>query len=259
MRITLLQQDTVWQSPQFNIRKIEEAINRSLGSDLYLLPEMFTTGFLTYPQGYAESTDFKSLQWMIHKAHEVDAAICGSIAVEDNGKYFNRMFFVEPDGKITHYDKSHLFTYGGEGEQYTAGEERVIVNFRGVKFLLEICYDLQFPMWCRNNTDSEGNILYDMILYSANYPLSRQAAFETLPIARAIENQCFVAVCNRIGEDEWGQYYGGSRIIHPYGHVIAEGPRDTECEITGDIDIPTLVKYRTKYPILQDIIWNKFF
>ncbi len=260
MRITLLQQDTAWQSPQFNLRKIGEAIDRTPGSDLYLLPEMFTTGFLTYPQWFAEpASNPDTLRWMKARAAAVDGAICGSIAVEDKGRYYNRMYFVQPDGTVTHYDKSHLFTYGGEGKQYTAGDDRVIVEFRGVKILLEICYDLQFPMWCRNNADAEGNILYDLIVYSANYPVARRAAWETLPVARAIENQCFVAVCNRIGTDDYGEYYGGSRIIHPYGHTIADGPADTECEITGDIDMPTLLRYRKKYPTLQDIIWNKFY
>lgn len=258
MRITLLQQNTAWQSPQFNLQKTSEAIDRTPGSDLYLLPEMFTTGFLTYPQWFAEpASDSKTLRWMKEKAAAVDGAMCGSIAVEDHGRYYNRMYFVQPDGTVTHYDKSHLFTYGGEGKQYTAGDDRVIVEFRGVKILLEICYDLQFPMWCRNGTDADGNILYDLIVYSANYPVSRKAAWETLPVARAIENQCFVAVCNRIGTDDYGEYYGGSRIIHPYGHIIADGPADTECEITGEIDMPTLLRYRKKYPTLQDIIWNK--
>lgn len=246
-------------NPHENIRKANEAIDRTLGSDLYLLPEMFNTGFLTHPRQQKGHHDAATLEWMLNKARETDAAICGSMAVEDNGKYYNRMYFVEPSGRITHYDKSHLYKYGGEGEQYSAGEDRVIVNFRGVNILLEICYDLQFPMWCRNNSDADGNILYDLIVYSANYPVARHQAFETLPIARAIENQCYVAVANRIGTDQWGNYYGGSRIIHPYGDIIAQGVDNTECEITGTINMSSLHHYREKYPVLQDIIWNKFF
>ena len=246
-------------NPQENIRKADEAIDRVKGSDIYLLPEMFTTGFLTDPREAARSCHAVGLKWMKDKAREVDAAICGSMAVEEGGRYYNRMYFVEPDGRISHYDKSHLYKYGGEGEHYTAGEDRVIVEFRGARILLEICYDLQFPMWCRNNCDNNGNILYDIILYSANYPVARHQAFEALPIARAIENQCYVAITNRIGSDEWGSYYGGSRIIHPYGDVIAQGTDNAECEITGEIDLPHLHHYREKYPVLQDIIWNKFF
>ncbi len=247
-------------NPHENLRKADQAIDRTPDSDIYLLPEMFNTGFLAHPRQLdGSNAAHDTLQWMQGKAYDTNAAICGSMAVEEDGKYYNRMYFVEPSGRITHYDKSHLYKYGGEGEQYTAGNDRVIVCFRGVNILLEICYDLQFPMWCRNNSDSNGHILYDLIVYSANYPMARHQAFETLPIARAIENQCYVAVANRIGTDEWGQYYGGSRLIHPYGDIIAQGKDNTECEVTGTINLPTLNHYREKYPVLQDIIWNKFF
>lgn len=259
MTITLLQQDTVWMNPHENLRKADEAIKRSPGADLYLLPEMFNTGFLTIPTEAAATAADMSLQWMKHTAAQTDAAICGSMAVQDGGRYYNRMYFVMPDGTVAHYDKSHLYKYGGEGQWYTAGEDRVIVYFRGARILLEICYDLQFPMWCRNNVDAEGQILYDLIVYSANYPVARHQAFEALPIARAIENQCYVAITNRIGSDEWGKYYGGSRLVHPYGDVIASGVDNMECEITGEIDLDALHHYREKYPVLQDIIWNKFF
>ena len=260
MTITLLQQDTLWMDWKANLSKATQAIRRAPGSDLYLLPEMFTTAFLTVPPPQSAYIHDHALDWMRQQADEAHAAICGSmVAPMPHGKYANRMYFVCPDGTIHHYDKSHLYKYGGEGEWYVPGEQRVIVDYRGAKILLEICYDLQFPMWCRNNVDSTGNILYDVIVYSANYPTARHQAFETLPIARAIENQCYVAIANRIGSDQWGTYYGGSRIIHPYGDIIAQGTDNAECEVTGTIDLPALHRYRKKYPVLQDIIWNKFF
>lgn len=259
MTITLLQQDTIWMDWKTNLQKASQAIRRKPGADIYLLPEEFNTGFLDDPTTIAADVAADTLSWMQSMAHATNAAICGSIAVNEDSHYYNRMYFVEPDGHIHHYDKSHLYTYGGEGRWYTAGTDRVIVDFRGAKILLEICYDLQFPMWCRNNVDPDGNILYDIIVYSANYPTARHQAFEALPIARAIENQCYVAIANRIGTDQWGTYYGGSRIVHPYGDIIARGTDNTECEITGQIDLDALHRYRRKYPVLQDIIWNKFF
>lgn len=257
MKLTLIQQDLVWKNPTENVRKANEAIDRNPGSDIYIFPEMFTTGFITEPQGAAETTDCESVKWMIRKAKEVNAALAGSIAVEDGGKYFNRFYFVTPDGGVVTYDKSHLFIYGGEGLHYSAGNKRVITEFRGVKILLEVCYDLRFPMWCRNQVDEKGEAIYDLIIYVAEWPLARKLAWDTLVKARAIENQCFVAACNRVGQDEWGEYFGGSVIVHPYGHLLAEGEENKECEITGEIDMEQLNRYRSKFPTLNDIIWKK--
>lgn len=258
MKITLVQHDIAWANPQANVERADSIISANPGADLYLLPEMFSTGFITKPVGLAEPADTDTVKWMIRKAKEMDAAICGSIAMEVEGKFYNRMFFVEPDGKVTTYDKSHLFLYAGESDNYTAGTERVIVEFRGVKILLEVCYDLRFPMWCRNSMDDEGNALYDLIVYSAEWPLARRLAWDTLLPARAIENQCFVAACSRVGNDDWGVYFGGSKIVHPYGHLLADSPEDgKECAITGEIDMDQLNRYRTKFPTLKDIIWKK--
>ncbi|MCQ2076270.1 MAG: amidohydrolase [Bacteroidaceae bacterium] len=259
MKITIIQQDIVWKEPQANIQKANKAINRNPGADIYILPEMFTTGFVTEPKNCAEPCDSESLHWMIRKSAEVNAAIGGSIAVEEEGKYYNRFYFVTPDGNVVQYDKSHLFIHGGEGLRYTAGNKRIITEFRGVKILLEICYDLRFPMWSRNQMDQAGNAAYDLIIYVADWPLSRKLAWDTLIRARAIENQCFVVACNRVGSDNWGTYFGGSALVHPYGHLIAEAPQDKECEITGEIDMEGLNRYRLKFPTLKDIIWRKDF
>ena len=246
MKVTILQRDIEWANPSLNVLRTEEAIDRNAGADLYVLPEMFSTGFCTQPEGIAESCDSDTLKWMKRKSAEIDAAIAGSIAVEQEGKYYNRFYFVKPDGSVTYYDKKHLFTYGGEHLRFTAGEERVVVEWRGVRILLEVCYDLRFPIWARNRGD------YDMILYVASWPTPRVAAWSSLLVARAIENQCYVAGVNRVGTDPACEYCGGSVIIDPYGRTIASCADNTECEATAEVDMVALEAFREKFPVLKD-------
>ena len=153
MKVTILQRDILWADPEENVLRADKAIDRNPGSDLYVLPEMFSTGFCTQPEGIAESSDSQTLRWMKAKAAQIDAAVAGSVAVHEGGKYYNRFYFVKPDGSVATYDKKHLFTFGGEHERFTAGNERVIVTHKGVRILLEICYDLRFPIWARNRGD----------------------------------------------------------------------------------------------------------
>ncbi len=246
MRITILQRDIEWANPTLNINRADEAIDRNPGSDIYVLPEMFSTGFCTNPEGIAESDDSETLQWMKRKAADTNAAITGSVAVTKDGKFYNRFYFVKPDGSVTHYDKKHLFTFGGEHKRFTAGDKRVIVEFREVRILLEICYDLRFPIWARNRND------YDMILYVASWPTPRVSAWSALLVARAIENQCYVAGVNRVGTDLSCEYCGASVVIDPYGRVIASCPDSQECEATATIDIDALNAFRQKFPVLND-------
>lgn len=246
MKITILQRDIEWANPAVNVSRADEAIDRNPGSDIYVLPEMFSTGFCTNPEGVAESDNSETLQWMKRKAAAIDAAIAGSVAICKDGKYFNRFYFVKPNGEVTHYDKKHLFTYGGEHKRFTAGDKRVVVEFRGVRILLEICYDLRFPIWSRNRGD------YDMILYVASWPTPRVAAWSALLVARAIENQCYVAGVNRVGTDPACQYCGGSVVIDPYGKTIAACADNQECEASTEIDIEALEAFRQKFPVLND-------
>ena len=246
MKVTILQRNIEWANPVLNVQRAEEAIDRNAGADLYVLPEMFSTGFCTQPESIAESCDSDTLKWMKLKAAEIDAAIAGSVAVEQEGKYYNRFYFVKPDGSVTYYDKKHLFTYGGEHLRFTAGDERVVVEWRGVRILLEVCYDLRFPIWARNRGD------YDMILYVASWPTPRVAAWSSLLVARAIENQCYVAGINRVGTDPACEYCGGSVIIDPYGRTIASCADNTECEATAEVDMVALEAFREKFPVLKD-------
>ncbi|MBR5834991.1 MAG: amidohydrolase [Bacteroidales bacterium] len=245
MKISIIQQDIVWADVVENIRKAEAAIDSKPGADLYVLPEMFSTGFCTIPEGVAEE-EGETLRWMTAKAAQVDAAIAGSVAVKEEGRYYNRFYFVKPDGTVTYYDKKHLFTYGGEHERFTAGTERVVVEFRGVRILLEVCYDLRFPIWSRNKGD------YDMILYVASWPTVRVNAWKALLVARAIENQCYVAGVNRVGTDPSNEYCGGSMVIDPYGKIIASCEDGEELSAEAEVDMEMLGAFRAKFPVLND-------
>ena len=245
MKIAVIQMDIVWGDPEQNIRNADYQIDHAGRADLYVLPEMFSTGFVMQPEKYAE-IEGRSLAWMKSKARMVSAAICGSVAVADRGKYFNRMYFVKPDGSVTTYDKRHLFTYSGEHEHYQAGKERVIVEWRGVRILLQVCYDLRFPVFSRNRKD------YDMAVYVANWPESRRQVWDILLKARAIENQCFVVGVNRIGDDEMCHYDGGTSIISPYGTVLAETTDNEPCISVASIDMEKLMAFRKKFPVLDD-------
>lgn len=246
MKITILQRDIAWCDTKLNITRAEVAIERNPGSDLYVLPEMFSTGFCIDPEGIAESVDGDVLQWMRQKSVKIQAAIAGSVAVQQDGKYYNRFYFVKPDGSVTYYDKKHLFSYGDEHNKFTAGDSRVVVEWQGVRILLEICYDLRFPIWSRNRGD------YDMIIYVASWPTPRVEAWNSLLVARAIENQCYVVGVNRVGIDPNCEYCGGSVILDPYGKTMASCAINEECEVSAVIDMTKLQEFRKKFPALND-------
>lgn len=228
-------------------------IKANAGSDLYVLPEMWTTGFTTNPQRDAVAEHIACEQ-MQKLSEESNAAVAGSIAVEVNGEYRNRFYFAMPDGNVRYYDKHHLFTLGHEQEHYQAGQERCIVEWKGVRFMLLVCYDLRFPVWARSNED------YDCIIYVANWPTMRIEPWRTLLRARAIENQCYVIGVNRVSPEtvcvkgkEGVRLFGGrSAIITPEGNAMAEAS-DCSCEaISAVIDMDELTKIRNKFPVLND-------
>ena len=246
MKVTILQRDIVWADTAENVRRADEAIDCNPGSDLYVLPEMFSTGFCTQPEGIAEPAENETVRWMKTKSQQTGAAIAGSIAIHEDGKYYNRFHFVTPDGNVATYDKKHLFTFGGEHKRFTSGDKRVIVTYKGVRILLEICYDLRFPIWSRNRGD------YDMIIYVASWPTPRVEAWKALLTARAIENQCYVVGVNRVGDDPGNNYCGGSRVIDPYGQIMAECEDGKEMEATAKVDVEVLEAFRAKFPVLDD-------
>ena len=250
MKATIIQTDTVWGKLSENQQNAEMMLRKAPQSDVYILPEMWSTGFTMTPQTMAEdetySLKYCSLAWMKNMAACLNAAICGSLAIKtDSGEYRNRLYFVRPDGKIDTYDKGHLFFGAGEARHYKAGNCRCVAEFRGIRFLLTVCYDLRFPIWCRN-VDA-----YDVMVCTANWPLSRERAWLTLLTARAIENQAFVIGANRCGADDICQYGGASAIISPYGTVMAQAGNKPET-ITQELDIRDLQRFREKFPVLKD-------
>ena len=246
MKICLIQFDIAWGAPQTNCAKLDELLARAPQAELYVLPEMFTTGFATLKNATVENGEpCFGLAWMQRKAAELHAAVAGSIALEAGEKCVNRFYFVRPDGSYEQYDKRHLFGYGGEGERFRAGNERIIVKYMGVRFLLAVCYDLRFPVWLRNRDD------YDAILLVASWPGVRRFAWDTLSRARAIENACYVAAVNRIGSDPACEYDGSTALISPYGETLIqtdERPQMTSAEL----DLEQLARFRAKFPVLQD-------
>ena len=257
MKITLLQIPLVWADSTANLTMSEEALLSAPQSDVYVLPEMFTTGFLMQPEGVVSSAD-DALTWMKEMSVKLDAAIAGSVAVHEGGNYYNRLYFVKPDGSVAHYDKRHLFTYGGENRCYTPGNERTIVEWGGVRFCLQICYDLRFPCFSRNVPVSSFTpppsslIPYDCLLYVASWPASRRSVWDVLLRARAIENQCYVIGVNRIGDDPVCHYDGGTAVIDAYGRTVIQAQDNRQDIISCNLDMDKLRAFRKKFPVLQD-------
>ena len=239
--------DLAWCNTQDNLGRAEQLITNNPGADVYVLPEMFTTGFCMEPHRIAEPMEGPALQWMKRMATEADAAIVGSVAtIAPEGGYKNRMYFVKPDGEATYYDKRHLFSYSGEDKHYEPGKERVIVEWRGVRFFLQVCYDLRFPVFGRNCDD------YDVAIYVANWPDKRRMAWDILLRARAIENQAVVIGVNRVGTDPICNYDGGTAAIDFFGYVAAKCADNTEEMVTYEVKMDELMLYRSKFPSLTD-------
>ncbi|MDE7379396.1 MAG: amidohydrolase [Paraprevotella sp.] len=247
MRITLVQSDIRRGDAEENLRRLDEAMLRHAGTDLFVFPEMFASGFCMQPDAAAESEGGRVQAWMRRRAAERDAALAGSVAVRKaDGTLRNRLLLAMPDGACAVYDKRHLFAYGGEDRCYRAGAARTVVCWRGVRILLQVCYDLRFPVWSRNRQD------YDLALYVANWPTARIGAWDTLLRARAIENQCYVAGVNRVGADEAGDYCGHSVLVDPLGRALTDEAEGVACERTGVADMEVLRRCREKFPVWAD-------
>lgn len=252
LRITLIQSIQHWHDPRANRNHFGEKIRCVGASDLVVLPEMFTTGF-TMDASMAEDWQgghTVTLEWMKDMAAAQNIHLCGSIAVREAGKRYNRLLWVQPDGQWFHYDKRHLFSMAGETDNYEAGNEKLIVEIQGWKVRPLICYDLRFPVWSRNRL-TEGLAEYDLLLYTANWPVPRIEAWKTLLHARAIENACYAAGLNRVGTDGNGMEYSGDSCICDYkGQTLVHSTEDTLLSYT--LAYPPLVEYRLKFPVLKD-------
>lgn len=246
MNVTLLQSELIWQDPPANRAAIEGHLQKMTQTDLLILPEMFTTGFTMDPKKFAEKMNGASISWLQEIAAKKNCAITGSLIIEEDHTFYNRMVFITSEGDIQYYDKRHLFSFAGENNHYSKGSEKVIVKYRGWKILLQICYDLRFPVFSRNIEN------YDLAIYVANWPEPRIHAWNTLLMARAIENMAYVIGVNRIGTDANNHSYPGkSQVIDPLGNVQLDA-REFSGMFPTTLDKDLLNNTRTKFAFLND-------
>ena len=246
--ISLIQTNLYWEDRSKNIEHFTNILAQlEPGPDIIVLPETFITGF-SMKKELAEAGN-ETLDWMKRMARQTQAALAGSFFVNDNGKCYNRLHFVTPDGRITIYNKKHLFRLTGEHEIFSAGDKQVIVEYKGWKISLMVCYDLRFPVWMRCSEAHE----YDLMLLVANWPEKRSFAWNQLLIARAIENQCYVAAVNRIGKDGNGILHSGdSMVIDPMGQCIVKSSPFAEVQITTTVQYSKLQSIRKSLPFYND-------
>ena len=246
MKITVIQQNIVWKDVEANLKEMGRLIAKAEKADIYLFPEMCSTGFCMEPLGVAEPLDGPTVSKFREWAKKYDAAIAGTVMTHEGGSvYRNRMYFVTPDCEVKYYDKCHLFEYSGEDRVYTPGEQSVVWEWRGVRVRPVICYDIRFPIFLHNTGE------YDVMLIAANFPEKRMLAWDTLVRARAIENQCYVAASNRVGADDFGTYVGHSVIINPYGQTIARCRSRYQGSATAELEWSMMERLRRNFPVLH--------
>ncbi|WP_396186454.1 amidohydrolase [Flavobacterium sp.] len=247
MKIALIQSSLVWENPKANRNNFEEKINAiSEKADLIILPEMFTSGFTMNPKDVCEAMDGETVLWLKLIAKAKNSAITGSLIIKENNNYYNRLVFVFPSGEIQFYDKRHLFTLAGEEKIYTAGKEKLIIDYLGWKICPLICYDLRFPVFSRNAED------YDLLIYVANWPKTRINAWDILLQARAVENMCYTIGVNRTGVDaNQYEYVGHSQVVDFLGNYILE-PQEIEGVFIAELYKEKLLDTRNKLGFLND-------
>jgi omega-amidase len=253
LKITIIQSDLHWESIDANLAMFEEKIWKIDGkTDLIVLPEMFNTAF-TMNTSLGEPMNSRTFRWMKQQASQTGASVIGSYIVREKGRYFNRLIWMNRDGSFEYYDKRHLFRMAGEHEHFANGDKKIIVQKDGWSISPLVCYDLRFPVWSRNRFESTFQKLgYDILIYVANWPEKRIAAWEILLQARAVENLCYVVGVNRTGQDGNGAAYNGSSaIINPLGEYVFRA-KDEEVIHTETLDYNFLAKYRDVFPAYLD-------
>ena len=248
LNIVAIQSGIVWEKPEVNLEYFDQQISKLPSTvDLVIFPEMFTTGFSMNPISIAETMEGPTVKWMVTTAKINRIALAGSVVIKENAQYFNRLFFIHPNGHIETYDKRHLFTLAKENDQYTSGKERLIVLYKGWRICPLICYDLRFPVWSRNTNE------YDLLVYVANWPSIRINAWDTLLKARAIENISYCIGVNRVGEDENGYEYNGHTAIYNFlGEKLFSTIEGKENVLQCVVSKTNLLKIRQKLNFLQD-------
>jgi predicted amidohydrolase len=253
LKIALFQTDLYWQDREANLSMLEEKIwSMEKPVDLIVLPEMFPTGFSMNTREMAEPMNFTTTKWMKQMAAQTRSVITGSVIIQDTGKSFNRLLWVTPEGKVSHYDKRHLFRMAREDDHYDMGKENIIVDLKGWKILPQVCYDLRFPVWTRNKTNADGDNLYDMVFYVASWPASRIAAWDILLKARAVENLSYAIGVNRIGQDGNGVDYNGHSGAYDFKGDTLAFSKDKEDILVLELDQEKLLAYRSKFPAWMD-------
>lgn len=252
LTITTIQSNLYWQDKAANLQMLEQKIT-SIGqkTELVILPEMFSTGFSMHPEIYAETMEGATIQWMQRVSKENGIILTGSVIINEEGRYYNRLIWMLPNGQMGQYNKRHLFAYAEEDKFYTPGNKRLIASVKGWKINLQVCYDLRFPVWARQQSN-ENNTEYDVLIYVANWPEKRSHAWKTLLCARAIENQCYVIGVNRVGNDGNNIYHSGnSLVIDPLGQVLYH-MADEEDINTITLSKEKLAEVRTRFPFWRD-------
>lgn len=241
LHCTLLQADLFWEDKEKNLRQWEQMLQAKKPQELVILPEMFNTGFSMRPEALAETMEGETVQWMRSVASRHRIILAGSLIIREGEKYYNRLIWMQPNGAFATYDKRHRFALAGEDQLFAAGEHRLITQANGWRILWQICYDLRFPVWSRQQSLEQPE--YDLLVYVANWPDKRSHAWRSLLAARAIENQCYVIGVNRVGIDGNGmEHVGDSMVVDPLGQVLVH--------LTGTSGMETIVLEKEK---LEDI------
>jgi omega-amidase len=253
LHFTLIQTALHWEDKNANLQMLEQKIQSILEpTNVVILPEMFSTGFSMNPEQLAETVDGPTLRWMKKVSASKKIILTGSAIIEEEGKNYNRMVWMLPNGQYGYYDKRHLFAYGEEDKHYSAGTKRLIASVNGWKINLMVCYDLRFPVWARQQFGEEGNFEYDVLIYVANWPERRNLAWKSLLRARAIENQCYVIGVNRVGNDGNNIYHSGdSTVIDPLGEILYEKANEEDV-FTIPLSKERLKEIREKFQFWRD-------
>ncbi|MCZ2222126.1 MAG: amidohydrolase [Chitinophagales bacterium] len=254
LTFSLIQTNLYWEDKMANLKMLEQKINSiKEKTEVVVLPEMFSTGFSMQPEKFAETMQGNCVNWMKKIASQKRIILTGSLMIKENNNYYNRLIWMLPNEQFGYYDKRHCFAYAQEDKYYTAGNKRLITSVNGWKINLQICYDLRFPVWARQQiADKNNQPEYDVLLYVASWPQRRNYAWKTLLTARAIENQCYVIGVNRVGEDgNKINYSGDSMIINPLGEIVYS-KADDEDIYTISLQKEHLQDVRNKFPFLAD-------
>jgi omega-amidase len=252
LTITTIQSSLHWEDKAANLQQFEKKIiGIQEKAEIVILPEMFSTGFSMRPEVLAEKMDGDTVQWMKRMAAQKRIILTGSVIIEEEGQYLNRLIWMLPNGQYGYYDKRHLFAYAGEEAHYLPGQKRLIASVKGWKINLLVCYDLRFPVWSRQQVSERGPE-YDVLVYVANWPERRNHAWKTLLQARAIENQCFVVGVNRVGEDGNNIYHSGdTMVVDAMGEVLYTKAHEEDI-FTITLEKNKLEEVRHKLPFLAD-------